>query len=715
MKNFKKLFAVLLTVAMLICSVSLTVNATEEEDDVIEIYTVEDLYCVRYDLDGHYRLMADIDLTEATAKGGDWDNEGYGWLPIGNGSTPFSGIFDGNGHAIIGMQINNPNYNKYGLFGFAKDASFFNLRLKNFYLYRNNLNKNCLMGALGGYFENCAVEKIGIENVTFKLNKVGHYDTTTRFMDYCDAAGLVCKMKECNVTQCFVTGTFDFDDNYSRLAGIAMAETGANKISVTDCYADVSFVKGANAHNTSMYGISDCVNSNCVFLGSCARSSSGISSYSIGGTYSHCYVISGSNGEYDSSPEKVTVLTEKQMTLPRVFGYLDFDNIWFMDTATGIMHPQLRAIPEKMTPVLAITNQPADVLGEEDTEATFTVDAVGVEPTYQWQVNDGSDWTDLSGASEATLTVTVSAENNGYQYRCVVADVDDQEVISEAATLTKKAAVLAIKEHPINYAGTVNEYTTLTVKASGENLTYQWQVDTTGTGWKNVTSSGYNKSAIKVQLTLARNGYQYRCVVTDGDGNSVISNPAMIFAREAAPAKITAQPQNYTGAVNTTATLAVTATGSNLKYQWQVNTGAGWKNVTSAGYNKASMSVTLTSARNGYQYRCIVTNSSGSVTSDAATIALAAAEALSITTQPQNYTGAVNTTATFAVKATGANLKYQWQVNTGSGWKNVTSTGYNKASMNVTLTNARNGYQYRCVVTNGSESVTSNAAKITIG
>ena len=66
------------------------------------IYTLMNLYAIRNDLDGKYILMNDIDMTEATAKGGNLDC-GNGWASIQN----FEGEFNGNGHRIIGM-------NKFG-------------------------------------------------------------------------------------------------------------------------------------------------------------------------------------------------------------------------------------------------------------------------------------------------------------------------------------------------------------------------------------------------------------------------------------------------------------------------------------------------------------------------------------------------------------------------------------------------------------------------
>jgi hypothetical protein len=106
----KKVLAITLAVLLLAGALSVTVFA-DEESPVTEIRTVEDLYMINLDLAGNYKLMNDIDLTEATAEGGDWDYNGRGWEPIGSdgiysGETPFTGTFDGNGFEIKGLRIN---------------------------------------------------------------------------------------------------------------------------------------------------------------------------------------------------------------------------------------------------------------------------------------------------------------------------------------------------------------------------------------------------------------------------------------------------------------------------------------------------------------------------------------------------------------------------------------------------------------------------------
>ena len=88
---------------------------------------------------------------------------------------------------------------------------------------------------------------------------------------------------------------------------------------------------------------------------------------------------------------------------------------------------------------------------------------------------------------------------------------------------------------------------------------------------------------------------------------------------------------------------------------------------------------------------------------------------LSITTQPKNVSTVEGKTVTMKVAATGSGLKYQWQYKSSDGtWKNTTLEGNQTATLSIPATVARNGNQYRCVIQNGRDTVTSNAAKITV-
>ena len=86
-----------------------------------------------------------------------------------------------------------------------------------------------------------------------------------------------------------------------------------------------------------------------------------------------------------------------------------------------------------------------------------------------------------------------------------------------------------------------------------------------------------------------------------------------------------------------------------------------------------------------------------------------------ITTQPQDVEVKENETATFTVEATGSEpLSYQWQESkNGSDWTDIegaTAAEYTTGQTTMDM----NGTQYRCVVKNNVNEVTSNAATLTV-
>ena len=84
-----------------------------------------------------------------------------------------------------------------------------------------------------------------------------------------------------------------------------------------------------------------------------------------------------------------------------------------------------------------------------------------------------------------------------------------------------------------------------------------------------------------------------------------------------------------------------------------------------------------------------------------------------ITSQPKSQTVNAGEKATFKVKATGKNLKYQWyyRKNSSSSWKKV--SGGTKATLKVSA-KGKNGYQYRCRVSSGAKKVYSKVAKLKV-
>ena len=92
---------------------------------------------------------------------------------------------------------------------------------------------------------------------------------------------------------------------------------------------------------------------------------------------------------------------------------------------------------------VSITKHPSNTSVTAGNTATFSVSASGYPtPTYQWQVStdNGSNWSNVSGGTSATLNVTGTTVDghNGNQYRCILKNTTTQEntVTSNPATLT---------------------------------------------------------------------------------------------------------------------------------------------------------------------------------------------------------------------------------------------------------------------------------------
>jgi len=98
---------------------------------------------------------------------------------------------------------------------------------------------------------------------------------------------------------------------------------------------------------------------------------------------------------------------------------------------------------------------------------------------------------------------------------------------------------------------------------------------------------------------------------------------------------ITTQPTSQTVTEGGTATFTVVTSGTEpLSYQWQQSTdnGNSWTNIDSANAAEYATGQTTTSM-NGYQYRCMVSNSVGSVESNAATLTVNAKPTYTITAE----------------------------------------------------------------------------------
>lgn len=148
-------------------------GATPQLDNPLVISTAEDLrsFAKSVNHGNSYRgkvvkLSTDIWLND-TVEWQKWNRQTKvkSWIPIGTSKTPFEGIFDGDGHYIVGLFIKTGSESFcQGLFGFLRNAIIKNTHIRYSHIVAYNY-----VGALAGYISyntqilNCSNEGI-VEN-----------------------------------------------------------------------------------------------------------------------------------------------------------------------------------------------------------------------------------------------------------------------------------------------------------------------------------------------------------------------------------------------------------------------------------------------------------------------------------------------------------------------------------------------------------------------
>jgi hypothetical protein len=333
-------------------------------------------------------------------------------------------------------------------------------------------------------------------------------------------------------------------------------------------------------------------------------------------------------------------------------------------------------------PAPVITAGPTDSTACPGTAASFSITATN-PIAYQWQEFTGS-WTNItnnaiySGATSSTLAISDVTGLNGHQYRCVVTGSLGHTTTSATANLFLRPNT-SIAAQPANAVACENNDTSFRVRATGYNLTYQWQ-ENQGAGFTNVSNSAlYNgattDSLVLTTTTASMNGYTYRCIIHNGCGHDDTTTVATLTVHTNPAATITAG-----GALSFCQNDSVVLqanTGTGFTYQWLLNGGTigSATNNHYAAYNGGVYSVRITDGN-----QCSTVSSNDTVT----IFALPAANI----TPAGNSNICAGSSITLNAN-TGAGLIYQWQENNSNipGATNAAYTAANNSSYTVTVTN----------------------------
>ena len=139
-----------------------------------------------------------------------------------------------------------------------------------------------------------------------------------------------------------------------------------------------------------------------------------------------------------------------------------------------------------------ITSQPGNASVIYNSNTTFSVTATTTDSgilNYQWQVNAGSSWSDIAGATNSSYTTpTLSMSANGYQYRV---NITNSKNGGTSAAVTSNTATLTVS------GPSISSFTPLTIK-SGDYVTIS------GNGFSNVVSVKFgNVQATNIQVKNA--------------------------------------------------------------------------------------------------------------------------------------------------------------------------------------------------------------------
>ena len=404
----KKILSIVLVLVLSLGSFSLasfaatdtTEHLTVVPEGYVGVYTIEDLYCVRNNLEANYILMNDIDLTEATAEGGDWNYGGRGWNPIGSNdiysNNAFSGTFDGNGHVVKGMNIDIKSSLPSGTTNLHLGL-FSNVTgtVKNLTVSGSILSEESSTAYIGGIAGYCNTGAI-IENCTNIVN-IYCYSSSPIY------AGGIVGFNNGSIYNCRNIGKIEISGQhcsasagnrvyygYSFAAGIAGKTNGENSI-ISQCinageiiavsrggYETWSTAGTINTHLVYYYHYADVYASgiasgstgsitNCYNIGNISASleegKSYAYTYAAGISYdcptSYSYNIASSSGYSVGSKSLTkcycledtgklttgaTLLTPAQMKLESMYSGWDFDTVWTMDGRADYIYPELRDV-----------------------------------------------------------------------------------------------------------------------------------------------------------------------------------------------------------------------------------------------------------------------------------------------------------------------------------------------------------------------------------
>ncbi len=317
--------------------------------------------------------------------------------------------------------------------------------------------------------------------------------------------------------------------------------------------------------------------------------------------------------------------------------------------------------------------------------------------SWEMSTDNGLTWVSSIGNSTTSannidmlIISAVTTQMNGYLLRCYYSGSCCGKAITTAATLTVATVPLQINLQPVNIATCKNNSADFMMTVSGSSLSYQWQESTNG-GTIFLDIPGKTTSLLHFDSAkLNMNNNQYRCIIKSECGATVISNPSTLTVIDNSTV-ITIQPSNQRVCEGDTVFFTTSVSGNAVNYQWQEYHGFGGYYNDIIGATSASLAIPYPATT---YYRCKITSTcntifTNQVTSSYITAPIFAAEEKYLCSGEQALFSSIP-------YYEGTDYKFQWQVNTDSGFNFTDISEANSNNLSIPVTALVNGYRYRC-------------------
>ena len=355
---------------------------------------------------------------------------------------------------------------------------------------------------------------------------------------------------------------------------------------------------------------------------------------------------------------------------------------------------------------LKITAQPKSVTVSAGESVTFTVKASGTGLQYQWyyKKKGQSAWSKWGTRTTASTTAASNDTWDGMQVYCKVTDSKGNSVNSSAATVTLSQA-LKILTQPQSKTIVLGESLTISVKASGTGLKYQWYFMKKGqTAWS--AWNGRTHASETVTPNATWDGIKLRCKVTDGAGQSLYSTAAAVTLTQ--EFKIITQPADVVVKAGDTAKFTVKASGTGLKYQWYFRkSGCSSSWTLWNGHTTATTTATANDTWDNMQVYCKVTDASGkTLNSNTALVTIMTVKELHLSPGTQ---------LTLKNTASGDEFTYQWYYKKKGQTAWSKWNGHNTPELKVTSNDTWDGMMIHCaIIGSGGRDINRTYYQVTL-